>query len=178
MDYATRQRRLSLRGPFASECSARRESEGSRARCATRLHGDLDEPTEQPQHAGASPLHGRPGQRVASRPCRRVAAPSRPGDPSPAQTLGPFYPRNAAERPANTDADLLTVDGDRVVSKGVPIFLVGRVVDRRGQPVADAVVEIWQCDANAVYHHPDGGAESERDPTLPGLRCRPHRRGR
>ena len=88
--------------------------------------------------------------------------------PSPAQTLGPFYPRNPAERPTNTDADLLTVDGDRVLSKGVPIFLLGRVVDRRGQPVAGAIVEIWQCDANAVYHHPDGGAESERDPAFQG----------
>ena len=88
--------------------------------------------------------------------------------PSPAQTLGPFYPRNDLERPENTDADLLTVDGDRVLSKGVPIFLVGRVVDRRGQPVASAMVEIWQCDANAVYHHPDGGAVSERDPAFQG----------
>ena len=88
--------------------------------------------------------------------------------PSPAQTLGPFYPRNVTERPTNTDADLLTVDGDRVLSKGVPLFLVGRVVDRRGQPVSGAVVEIWQCDANAVYHHPDGGADSERDPAFQG----------
>jgi protocatechuate 3,4-dioxygenase beta subunit len=88
--------------------------------------------------------------------------------PSPAQTLGPFYPRNATERPTNTDADLLTVDGDRVLSKGVPLFLVGRVVDRRGQPVSGAVVEIWQCDGNAVYHHPDGGADSERDPAFQG----------
>ncbi len=88
--------------------------------------------------------------------------------PSPAQTLGPFYPRNAAERPRATDADLLTVEGERVLSKGVPIFLAGRVVDRRGNPVADAAVEIWQCDANAVYHHPGGGAESERDPYFQG----------
>ncbi len=40
----------------------------------------------------------------------------------------------------------------------------GRVVDRRGAAMANAAVEIWQCDANAVYHHPDGGAESQRDP--------------
>ena len=32
---------------------------------------------------------------------------------SPSQTLGPFYPRNAAERPTETDADLLRVEGDR-----------------------------------------------------------------
>ena len=87
---------------------------------------------------------------------------------SPSQTLGPFYPRNANERPAETDADLLRLDGDRVLTKGVPIFLTGRVLDRRGQPLSNAAVEIWQCDANAVYHHPAGGAEAERDPNFQG----------
>ena len=92
----------------------------------------------------------------------------RAGGATPAQTLGPFYPRTADERPRETDADLLRVDGDRVLSRGVPIFLAGRVVDGRGAPVADAAVEIWQCDANAVYHHPAGGAESDRDPNFQG----------
>lgn len=86
---------------------------------------------------------------------------------TPSQTLGPFYPRNAAERPSETDADLLRVDADRVLTKGVPILLTGRV-SRRGQPVGDAAIEIWQCDANAVYHHPAGGAEAERDPNFQG----------
>ncbi len=87
---------------------------------------------------------------------------------TPSQTLGPFYPRNAGERPTDTDADLLRVEGDRVVTKGVPIFLTGRVLDRRGQPLTNAAVEVWQCDANAVYHHPAGGAEAERDPNFQG----------
>ena len=87
---------------------------------------------------------------------------------SPTQTLGPFYPRNAAERPKETDADLLRVEGDRVLTKGVPIYLTGHVLDRRGQPMTNAAVEIWQCDANAVYHHPAGGAEAERDPNFQG----------
>ena len=87
---------------------------------------------------------------------------------SPSQTLGPFYPRNAGERPAETDADLLRVEGDRVLTKGVPIYLTGRVLDRRGQALPNAAVEIWQCDANAVYHHPAGGAEAERDPNFQG----------
>jgi protocatechuate 3,4-dioxygenase beta subunit len=50
----------------------------------------------------------------------------------------------------------------------LPLYLTGRVLDRRGQPVAQAAVEIWQCDANAVYHHPAGGAEAERDPHFQG----------
>jgi protocatechuate 3,4-dioxygenase, beta subunit len=87
---------------------------------------------------------------------------------TPAQTLGPFYPRNPSERPRETDADLLILDGDRVLTKGVPLYLTGRVVDRRGAAVPNAAVEIWQCDANAVYHHPDGGAESQRDQGFQG----------
>jgi protocatechuate 3,4-dioxygenase, beta subunit len=88
--------------------------------------------------------------------------------PSPAQMLGPFYPRNAGERPRSTDADLLVVEGDRVLTRGTPIFLLGRVVDRELRPVPGAAVEIWQCDAMSVYHHPAGGAESERDPNFQG----------
>jgi protocatechuate 3,4-dioxygenase, beta subunit len=88
--------------------------------------------------------------------------------PTPRQTLGPFYPRNESEQPRETDADLLVVDGDRVRSRGEPLYLTGRVRDRSGQPVADALVEIWQCDANAVYHHPAGGAPAERDPHFQG----------
>jgi protocatechuate 3,4-dioxygenase beta subunit len=87
---------------------------------------------------------------------------------SPEQTLGPFYPRNAAERPSEMDADLIVVDGSRVLTLGTPLFLVGRVVDRNGAAVAGAAVEIWQCDDNAVYHHPAGGAVAERDPNFQG----------
>lgn len=87
---------------------------------------------------------------------------------TPAQSLGPFYPRNASERPRETDADLLVLQGERVLSRGVPLYLSGRVRDPAGRPVADALVEIWQCDANAVYHHPAGGAQSERDPNFQG----------
>jgi protocatechuate 3,4-dioxygenase beta subunit len=87
---------------------------------------------------------------------------------TPSQSLGPFYPRNAGERPVQTDADLLAFDGDRLLSRGVPLYLTGRVLDRRGAPIAQAEVEIWQCDANAVYHHPAGGAEGERDPHFQG----------
>lgn len=83
--------------------------------------------------------------------------------PSPAQTLGPFYPRHAAERPTTTDADLLTVQDGKVLSEGVPIFLLGRVRNARGLALAGATVEIWQCDGFAVYHHPAGGAVEQRD---------------
>ncbi len=88
--------------------------------------------------------------------------------PTPAQSLGPFYPRRPEERPAQVDSDLIVVDGDVVLTRGVPLYLTGRVVDRAGRPQPAALVEIWQCDANAVYHHPAGGAVSERDPHFQG----------
>jgi protocatechuate 3,4-dioxygenase beta subunit len=87
---------------------------------------------------------------------------------TPAQSLGPFYPRHAAEMPRETDNDLLVVTGDRVLSRGVALYLTGRVLDRHGRALTDAEVEIWQCDANAVYHHPAGGAVDERDPHFQG----------
>ncbi len=87
---------------------------------------------------------------------------------TPTQTLGPFYPRSASERPKQTDADLLSIDGDRVLTRGTPLDLTGRILDMQGQPLRDAAIEIWQCDANAVYHHPAGGAESDRDPHFQG----------
>lgn len=87
---------------------------------------------------------------------------------TPAQSLGPFYPRDEFERPDETDADLLAFDGDRLLSRGVALFLAGRVRSLNGAPLAAAEVEIWQCDANAVYHHPAGGAVAERDPNFQG----------
>src|SRR5262249_54123421 len=60
--------------------------------------------------------------------------------PPPRQTLGPFYPRSAAERPAATDPDLIVVEGARVVTQGVPLYLTGHVLARDGKPVAQALV--------------------------------------
>ena len=89
--------------------------------------------------------------------------------PTPTQSLGPFYPRSAGERPRETDADLLRTQGTGVpLARGVPLFLAGRVTSPAGRPLPGALVEIWQCDANAVYHHPAGGALAERDPNFQG----------
>lgn len=105
---------------------------------------------------------------AASAVLPRVAEPQERLRSTPRQTLGPFYPRNASERPRETDADLLTVADGRVLTLGTPAFLTGRVLDARGAPVPDAAVEIWQCDANSVYHHPAGGDEAAGDRNFQG----------
>ena len=71
--------------------------------------------------------------------------------PTPGQSEGPFYPPNWL---ADIDNDLVLVKGESAEALGTVLHLRGRVMDRAGQPVAGAIVEIWQCDANGVYHHP------------------------
>jgi protocatechuate 3,4-dioxygenase alpha subunit len=40
-------------------------------------------------------------------------------------------------------------------SAGERVTIQGRVLDGDGQPVSDAVLEIWQADAEGRYHHPE-----------------------
>ena len=67
--------------------------------------------------------------------------------PTSSQTIGPFF-REALERPAWSD---LTRDG----ASGAPIRIEGIVRDGDGTPVPDALLELWQADANGRYAHPD-----------------------
>jgi protocatechuate 3,4-dioxygenase beta subunit len=86
--------------------------------------------------------------------------------PTPAQTEGPFYPDKL---PLDRDNDLLQVDGATVQAKGVVTHLGGRVLDPHGRPVAGAVVEIWQCDANGIYLHTRGGDRARIDAGFQGF---------
>lgn len=88
--------------------------------------------------------------------------------PTPAQTAGPFYP-DAAQRPADDDADLVKIEGNVRAAGGEILHLKGRVLGRGARPVANARVEIWQCDANGRYLHPgDRSAHAPRDPDFQG----------
>ena len=69
---------------------------------------------------------------------------------TPALTEGPFYPD---ELPLDDDNDLIKIGDDMTPAIGEVTHLTGRVLDASGSPVKDATVEIWQCDANAVYLH-------------------------
>jgi protocatechuate 3,4-dioxygenase beta subunit len=69
---------------------------------------------------------------------------------TPPQTEGPFYPNRL---PLDTDNDLLIVNDRITPAVGKVTHLTGRVLDLKGNPVKNALVEIWQCDANGVYLH-------------------------
>ena len=70
---------------------------------------------------------------------------------TPAQTTGPFYPLSL---PLDADNDLVIVEGGPERAAGTVLHLGGRVLDVAGRPVRGARIEIWQCDAFGVYHHP------------------------
>ena len=86
-------------------------------------------------------------------------------DITPSQTVGPFFayglaPNNRCEwRPESGKnlydwkdtfcADLVTPD-----ATGQKIRIEGRVLDGDGKPINDAMIEIWQADAQGRYAHP------------------------
>ena len=69
---------------------------------------------------------------------------------TPPQTEGPFYPDKL---PLDTDNDLLVINDALTPGVGEITHLTGRVLDVKGNPVRNAVVEIWQCDGKGVYLH-------------------------
>src|SRR6478752_9568593 len=69
---------------------------------------------------------------------------------TPKQTEGPFYPDKL---PLDTDNDLLLINDGITPAVGEVTYLSGRILDARGNPVRNALVEIWQVDNNGSYIH-------------------------
>src|SRR6266536_5738698 len=67
---------------------------------------------------------------------------------TPQQTEGPFYPDHL---PLDTDNDLLIVNDNLTPAVGEITHLSGRILDPKGQPIRNALVEIWQVDNHGVY---------------------------
>jgi protocatechuate 3,4-dioxygenase beta subunit len=88
---------------------------------------------------------------------------------TPAQTEGPFYPDHM---PLDTDNDLIVVNDGITAAVGTITHLSGRVLDSKGDPIRNAIVEIWQVDNNGSYFHSKGGnpeKSSARDSNFQGF---------
>src|SRR5262249_14661705 len=85
---------------------------------------------------------------------------------TPAQTEGPFYPNKL---PLDTDNDLLIINDSITPAVGEITHLSGKVLDAKGNPVKNAVVEIWQCDHNGAYLHTGTGNADKRDKNFQGF---------
>jgi protocatechuate 3,4-dioxygenase alpha subunit len=86
---------------------------------------------------------------------------------TPSQTVGPFFAFG-----------LPFEGGERLVDRG-GLWITGAVYDGAGEPVDDALVEIWQANRHGRYHHPED--TREQLPLEPGFtgfgRCATDERG-
>ncbi len=87
--------------------------------------------------------------------------------PTPYQTVGPFFHyalpwRGCADLVGESDLgarpdllpaghDLLHTAAARPLPAGTPIRIAGRVTDGQGETVPDALIEIWQADAEGAF---------------------------
>jgi protocatechuate 3,4-dioxygenase beta subunit len=85
---------------------------------------------------------------------------------TPRQTEGPFYPDKL---PLDTDNDLLIINDGITPAVGTVTWFGGRVLDARGAPVKNALVEIWQCDSHGVYLHSGSANGAKRDGHFQGF---------
>lgn len=84
---------------------------------------------------------------------------------TPRQTEGPFYPNKL---PLDTDNDLIIVNDAITPAIGEVTHLSGRVLDLSGNPVRNALVEIWQVDGNGRYLH-TADRNAQRDANFQGF---------
>ena len=80
---------------------------------------------------------------------------------TPSQTVGPFF-RPALVRPGQ---ESLTSSK----SRGERIAIEGRVLDGDAAAVSDAMIELWQANADGRYDHPDDSQEKLLDPDFHGF---------
>ena len=85
---------------------------------------------------------------------------------TPRQTEGPFYPDKL---PLDTDNDLLVINDSITPAVGKITHLSGKIVDARGTPIRNALVEIWQVDNNGAYLHSGTGNRARRDKNFQGF---------
>ena len=83
-----------------------------------------------------------------------------------AQAEGPFYPDDL---PLDTDNDLLIVNDAITPAVGDITHLSGRTLDPTGDPIRNALVEIWQVDSHGVYLHTGSNNRAGRDKNFKGF---------
>ena len=82
--------------------------------------------------------------------------------PLASQTAGPFFHLGCTDH--RSVASLVTEK-----TRGRRIRLICRVLDGAGAPVPDAMIEIWQADAEGNYPHPHDSQRKDSDPFFHGF---------
>jgi protocatechuate 3,4-dioxygenase alpha subunit len=80
---------------------------------------------------------------------------------TPFQTLGPFF-----------DFGLVLPNGGTVAPRAAPgrhVTITGTVRDGAGDPLPDALIEVWQANAAGRYGHPADDRQGAIDPAFDGF---------
>ena len=81
--------------------------------------------------------------------------------PTPSQTVGPFL---------HVGLTWMTVDDlAKGATRGERIVISGRVLDGAGAPVPDALIEVWQANADGRYAHGEDTRDLPLDPGFSGF---------
>lgn len=79
---------------------------------------------------------------------------------TPTMVEGPFYPD---KMPLDTDNDLLIVNDNITPAVGHITHLHGKIMNFAGDPIRNAVVEIWQVDSKGIYLHKESNKRGQLD---------------
>lgn len=74
---------------------------------------------------------------------------------SPSVTQGPYYPL-ADDIPLDKDNDLVQLGDNLTQASGTITTITGRVLDANGNPVKNALVELWHADREGDYLYSTG----------------------
>lgn len=85
---------------------------------------------------------------------------------TPAQTEGPFYPD---KMPLDTDNDLIIINDHVTPAVGEITHLSGKILSPTGEPIRNAVIEIWQVDNHGAYLHTQSDNREKRDSNFQGF---------
>jgi len=84
---------------------------------------------------------------------------------TPSHTEGPFYPIVEQD---DKDSDLTMYGDSEAPANGETITVKGLVLDDLNQPIANAVVDVWQANAAGRYAHEQDSNPAPLDPNFQG----------
>jgi protocatechuate 3,4-dioxygenase alpha subunit len=76
---------------------------------------------------------------------------------TPSQTVGPYFAYGLAPEQYGYQQNLTSIAGSQMAEgdgEGERVRVEGRVFDGVGNPISDALIEIWQADSLGRYAHP------------------------
>jgi protocatechuate 3,4-dioxygenase, beta subunit len=84
---------------------------------------------------------------------------------TPKVGFGPFYPDHL---PLDIDNDLILINDSITPAVGEITYVSGRVLGPQGEPLRNALVEIWEADRNGIYIHSASGDKAKADKHFQG----------